>query len=450
MKNTNSVHHRKDRLGVALCGALAIGLLTAIPNLAEASDAKILHEFTLPPFSLEYFGYSAEELAAAQANGAVTNRPAIGSGLQQLNGNHYISVTDRGPTFDRSAPAGSKAFPLPQFNPMIVIFQTTNDQIVPSDYLPLLNDLNQPVTGLPNGPLDDAPGYLTVTAPISEAFLPNEDGLDIEDIHTLPGGGFILVEEYGPSVVIVNATGNVLKRYTPGTKTWPLANYSVSDTLPTVLKERRANRGLESIALSPDGRTAYAVMQSPLGSTAAGSPFRDSLLVRILRMDISDPLNLQVTGEFVHFLRPPTEYPAGNFARDLKVSAADWVSEDRILILERTDKLGAGGTNLGGAKLVLVDLTLATDVTGLPSAGLPLVLENVNTDLASLGITPATSLVVLDVNQELPTITDFKLEGLSIQNDNQVSMSNDNDFGIGDSPGRSSKVWEIRLNQSLR
>jgi hypothetical protein len=58
--------------------------------------------------------------------------------------------------------------------------------------------------------------------------------------------------------------------------------------------------------------------------------------------------------------------------------------------------------------------------------------------------------VVLDVNQELPAITDFKLEGLSILNNNQVSISNDNDFGIGDSPGRSSKLWQIRLSQPLR
>ena len=362
MKNPNSIRCRKHRLGVALCGVLVVGSLATVPmtSAQEGRPAKILHEYTLPPFSLEYFGYSPEELATAELNGAVTDRPAIGSGLQRLNGNHYISVTDRGPTYDRSSPSGSKAFPLPQFNPMIVSFQAVADQIVPTGYLPLLNNLNQPVTGLPNGPLDDAPGYLTVTAPV--AFPPNQDGLDIEDVHTLPGGGFILVEEYGPSVVIVSPTGHVLKRYTPGGKTWPNANYSVSDSLPPVLKARRANRGFESIALSPDGRTAYTVMQSPLGVTTAGSATRDSLLVRILRMDISDPLNMQVTGQFVYSMQPAGEYPRGNFPRDLKISAAVWVSEDRLLILERTDKLGTGGINLGGAKLILVDLTAATDV----------------------------------------------------------------------------------------
>ena len=58
--------------------------------------------------------------------------------------------------------------------------------------------------------------------------------------------------------------------------------------------------------------------------------------------------------------------------------------------------------------------------------------------------------MILDVNLELPSITDFKLEGLSILNANTVSISNDNDFGIGDAPGRSSKVWQIRLSTQLR
>jgi len=62
-----------------------------------------------------------------------------------------------------------------------------------------------------------------------------------------------------------------------------------------------------------------------------------------------------------------------------------------------------------------VNLTGATDVTDHPAAAaLPLVLEDVSTDLSALGIIPATSQLVLDVNLELPAITDFKLEGLTI------------------------------------
>src|SRR5687767_5691071 len=105
-----------------MAAGLALGLLVPLlpAQIESERPAAILHEYSLAPFSLEHFGYTPEQLAAAQANGLLTTQhPAIGSGLQQLHGNHYISITDRGPTFDRNSPAGSKAFPLPQFNPTI-------------------------------------------------------------------------------------------------------------------------------------------------------------------------------------------------------------------------------------------------------------------------------------------------------------------------------------------
>src|SRR5207253_1218359 len=163
----------------------------------------------------------------------------------------------------------------------------------------------------------------------------------IEDVHTLPGGGFILVEEYGPSVVIVSPSGNVLRRYTPVGKTLAGANYSVSDILPPIFKQRRANRGFEGLAVSRDGRTAYTMLQSPMGSTSVTSPYRNSRLIRVLRLDISDPLNLQVTGEFVLMMLPVTDFPAGNSQRDLKISAVAWVANDKLLIEEHTDVAAA-------------------------------------------------------------------------------------------------------------
>jgi hypothetical protein len=438
---------------------LALGVLAVVPEALAGRSAIILGEFTLPPYSMENFGFDPDDLATAAANGAVIDSPGIASGLQHLNGNHYLSVTDRGPNIDRTVAVGGdtfKAFPFPQFSPTIVVLKIVNGQIMPTDYLPIVNDLNENVTGLPNGPADDGPGYESTTTPTTDPLPFNHDGLDPEDIHTLPGGGFILVEEYSSSVVIVSDTGNVLRRYTPEGKTLaaaeytpgvitPAANYTVIDNLPGVLKQRRANRGFEGIAVSDDGRTAYTVMQSPMGATGVTSPYRDSSLVRILRMDISDPLDLQVTGQFVVYMSPVSTYPLGNAARDMKISATAWVSQDRLLFLERSDKPGSGG-----AKLILVDVRNATDVTGRADAGTPLVYENVATDLAALEITPATSQVVLDVNAELPAITDFKLEGLSILNANTVSISNDNDFGIGDVPGRSSKIWQILLSKPLR
>ena len=421
-----------------LASVLAAGSLI-VHSVSAAPPAKIIHEYSLPSFSLELFGYSPQELADAQANGlTATDRPAIGSGLQALNGNHYLSVTDRGPNADRAD--GNKAFPLPQFTPTIVLSKLVHDQIVPEAVLPIVNDLGEGVTGIPNGPADDSTPYLTIASAIPLPF--NPDGMDIEDVHTLPGGGFILVEEYGPSVVIVSPTGNVLRRYTPAGKTIPGANYAVSDTLPSVFKSRRSNRGFEGLAVSPDGRTAYTMVQSPMGSTSVGSPYRDSRVIRIIRMDISNPLNLQVTGMFVVQMLPVSDFPAGNSQRDLKISGAAWVAQDKLLVTE--------GGDAAPVKLVLVDLTAATDVKDFTSAAtVPLVLENVNTDLLALGITPAETTMVLDLGVEFPQITSRKLEGLSILNANELSISNDNDFGIGVDVNPS-KVYTIRLSEKLR
>lgn len=421
--------------------ALAIGSLAQI-SFAADRPTRLVHEYALPPFSLLNFGYSPAELADAMANGlASTDLPAIGSGVQRLNGNFYLSVTDRGPNGTRAD--GFKFFPLPQFTPTIVLFKANGDQISPEMMLPLVNDLGKGVTGIPNSASADTTPFLTSTSSVPLPF--NPDGMDIEDVHALPGGGFLLVEEYAPSVVIASADGHVLRRYTPAGKTLPGANYVVSDTLPAVFNQRRANRGFEGLAVSDDGLTAYIMTQSPMGSTSAGSPYRDSSLIRVLRLNISNPLALQISGEFLFKMLAATDFP-GNAARDLKISAAAWVSPERLLITEGTDSIGAGGH-----KVVLLDLTAATDVFGLADAStLPLVYEKVTTDFAALGITLGNSEVVADLINEVPEIIERKLEGMTILNANEIEISSDNDFGIGDVLGAQTKLYTVRLKKPIR
>ena len=73
---------------IATCAVLSALLATSTPTTAAAGRvAEILHEYTPPPFSLANFGYTAAELAAAQANGlTTTDHPAIGSGLHRVVG----------------------------------------------------------------------------------------------------------------------------------------------------------------------------------------------------------------------------------------------------------------------------------------------------------------------------------------------------------------------------
>lgn len=408
--------------------------------------AKLIQDSTLASFSLLDFGYSQAELDAAIVNGlAFTDLPAIGSGLQLIEGNHFLAVTDRGPNFDVPSPpalVAGKAFPLPQFTPTIVWFQAIAGEIVPSAILPIINDNGDGVTGIPNSATADSIPYADGSATTTIPF--NPDGMDIEDIHTLPGGGFILVEEYAPSVVIVGPDGHVLTRYIPAGKTLA-ANYTVKSTLPTVFAQRRGNRGFEGLAVSADGRTAYTMTQSPMGSTS-NPDYGTSQLIRVIRMDITDPLNLTVTGEFLFKMFPTSDFRAGNAQKDLKISAAAWVSPDRLLITEGSDNLSARGH-----KLVLVDMTRATDVLNRADAStVPLVYEKVTTDFSALGITPASTRVVADLFHDLPETTEGKLEGMTILNDNEIVISTDNDFGVGDVPGATTHVYTILLGAPLR
>ena len=442
----------KLKTTTALTTAVAlVGFTLTHTALAEGGrPAKVLHNYTLVPASMEALGYSAAEIAEAHDRGLTfTDLPSIGSGLERLHGNHYLGVTDRGASYTVTVTAGTppvsitkRIFPLPQFTPTIVLYRASHDELTLEAALPLVGSSGTGVTGIPNSKTEDSVPFLDLDSPQ----LPyNPSGMDIEDVHTLRGGGFILVEEYSPSVVIADENGVVVRRYTPVSKTLPGADYPVSNTLPDVLKNRRGNRGFESMAVSDDGRTAYTVTQSPLGSTAVGSPYRDSRVVRVFRMDVRDPLNLQVTGQFPVLLSPASDYPAGNFQRDLKVSAATWVARDMLLLLELND-----AADIGGMRLVLVDLRHASNVHGLPVAD-TLDLEDVDKGPAFLGFTPATSTIVYQQFQTdaIRLLPSGKLEGLSILNENEVAISNDNDFGIGDVPGAPSTLTLLRLSERL-
>src|SRR5689334_16918063 len=226
---------------LAVAGAMAVTLPSS--PAADGRATAVLAEHVLAPLNLSAFGPTEAAVATAQANGlAVVDRPAIGSGLQRLAGNHFLSISDRGPTFTRTTPTPGRVFPLPNYTPSLVFFQVFDGQIIPQAHIPLIvDDSGTHATGVSNSANDDSVPFASPTATTQLPFNPN--GLDIEDVHTLPEGNFILVDEYSPSIVVVSETGKVLKRYTPQGKTLAGAAYPVSDSLPAILAQRRSNRG---------------------------------------------------------------------------------------------------------------------------------------------------------------------------------------------------------------
>ena len=84
----------------------------------------------------------------------------------------------------------------------------------------------------------------------------------------LADGTFWIGDENGPSIAHFSADGRMIVRHVPqGTEgEFAGANYDVKGTLPAILAKRAINRGIESMAVSPDERFLYFIMQNPLAN----------------------------------------------------------------------------------------------------------------------------------------------------------------------------------------
>ncbi|GAA6755737.1 esterase-like activity of phytase family protein [Thermus thalpophilus] len=390
--------------------------------------------YTLPPTPIQTLNphLSPEEVEAASRKGwPVTDRPAIGSGLFYLGGGRFLGVTDRGPNGDCP---GGKSFPLPRYSPTLVFFCLEGQEIRLERGSPLRNPKGGPITGLPNLPGEDVPfvdRHCQVRLPL------DPDGVDVEDVALTPSGGFWMVEENSPSLLYADSSGRVVVRYTPrGVR--PAASYPVRDILPAILRQRRANRGLENLALSEDGATAWLILQSPIGPTADPA-FDQSLVARAVRLDVSDPLRAKVTGLYLIPFSDPKEYPKPNRPRDMKYSAAAFVKDQTILLLERAE---------GGARVFLVDFTQATNLLERPDGESP-ELDRAGIDYAALGIRLPERRLLLETWRLGGFDTD-KLEGIALLEDGQtLALVNDNDFAITGNEGPS-RLWLVRLGTKLR
>ncbi|MBO1081363.1 esterase-like activity of phytase family protein [Roseomonas haemaphysalidis] len=285
-----------------------------------------------------------------------------------------------------------------------------------------LTGLTNPLPGRTEQPLDGTGARL--------AFDPS--AIDAEGLVRLPDGSAWIGEENGPSLVHVGADGRVLRRVVPSGGTageLAGADYPVVEGLPAILAKRQSNRGIESLAGTPDGETLYAIVQNPLANPDAAA-YRAARNSRVLRYE---PGSNRVTGEWVYPLEAPQSFRLDPSDRqtDPRISEAAWLGPDRLLVLERTEKT---------TKLFEVRLGEATDISGSrwDDAATRPTLEQSN-DLAGTGIVPLHKRLVLDSadHPELPV----KLEGIALLPDGTLMLINDDDFGIS---GERTKIVLVR------
>ncbi len=168
-------------------------------------------------------------------------------------------------------------------------------------------------------------------------------------------GNFLVSDEYGPSVREFDRNGNLLRTFNtpanlvPRNATTTVANYA-GDTGNSAGK--RTNRGFEGLAISPDGKYAYAMLQSAMLDEGGSS----GSVNRIVKFDVT-------TGEAV-----------GQYAYQMKrnnqgqgISSLVAINDHEFYVLERNNRgVGVGAEFATADKEVYkINLTGATDVSNI-------------------------------------------------------------------------------------
>jgi hypothetical protein len=259
---------------------------------------------------------------------------------------------------------------------------------------------------------------------------------DPEGFVVLPrSGNFVVSDEYGPSLYEFDRSGKLVRTFETPPNLVPKVgndvNYAATPAgQPALTKGREPNRGLEGLAVSPDGKYLYAMLQNGRiedGWTANGR----GQYTRIVKYDVD-------TGKPV----AQYAYKLESSGQGRGISAIVALGNDRFLVLERNNRgIGVGATLAGADKNVFeIDLAGAQDVT---SVDLP----------ASGNVTGAVNKIVKVMDLDANTLAALggkspeKWEGLAIgpqlaQDLYLVLAGSDNDYSVTQSgSGDQYDVW---------
>lgn len=265
-----------------------------------------------------------------------------------------------------------------------------------------------------------------------------ENRFDPEGIRVSPHGTFYISDEYGPYILEFNRQGHLIRRL-PLPPKFAIANPSADPNAELLgnAAGRQANRGMEGLAISPDGSTLFGIMQNALiqdHGLNPGTTDRVGLNNRILKID----LTTGETHEYVYVLEA--------INRGQGVCEILAINDHEFLVVERDNRSNLQSPPQAPTrkKIYKIDLTDATDVSGinsLPAAALP------------VGIVPVTKTLFIDLLAPefnlIPTIAE-KIEGLAWGPDLEdgrhvLYVFSDNDLN----PGLASQIYSFAIDQEL-
>jgi len=382
---------KKDQSGIAEIN---------YPAMAEASDPALL--FTAAGGVKVYNGGFGSAVAVDP------NDPEV-----------FYMLTDRGSNVAGQI-TNSIIIGKPDFCPQIGKFRLKDGKLVLEQVIELKNQAGAKLNGLPNPAGMGASGETAYD--LNGALLaPSADGIDSEGIVRASDGSFWISDEYGPHIAHFDATGKTIERINPfGTGTG-------GRKLPAVFANRRANRGMEGLTITPDGKTLVGMMQSPMYNPSKTAT-ANSVVLRILTYDIATG----ATKQYAYLMDNITLTGVSDIVA---------LSATTFLTLER-DGLFAGNATAPAAfkRIFKIDVTGATDIsdaangaTGKLYGGKTVEELNNLAGLQGAGVVPVSKTLYLDLLKDLPSVYPHdKAEGLAILPSGVLVISNDDDFGVVD------------------
>ena len=158
---------------------------------------------------------------------------------------------------------------------------------------------------------------------------------DVESIQPLPDGTIMIGDEFGPYLLHFDAQGRLLRvietRMEGEVLRTPDHHANLIPANPTAGVPHRVRRsgGYEGMALTPDGRTIWALMEQPLFAPNSNQP--EGAFLRLLEFDVA---RMDWTGRTLRYRLEPGATAIGDF---------NFIDERRALVIERDNGEGDAG-----------------------------------------------------------------------------------------------------------
>jgi hypothetical protein len=413
--------------------AALLGLCHCVEARGGACDASVLtsDDPLLTWRSVTYPGGAPADFTVGIGSGASRN-PADPADV-------VYTIADRGPNFtckeaveiigtpsNQICPSAdddkTRVYPTPDYSPSIYRLELDREQgrFNVKDVISLKTASGKSVSGRLNKQTVARTDHAIDLA--GKPLAPDVNAVDAEALAKLSDGSFWVSEEMAPSLLHIGPDGRILKRLVPAdaSQDYQAADTKIVASLPAILSKRKANRGIEALAVSPDERFLYFMMQSPLANPDEDT-YKQSKAVRLIKFDLEAE---KPVGEYVYELDDPALFDAKK-QNDVRISELVSLGNDRLLVLERTDErarlyevaVDALPTNILDTKWDRPDNAPTLEAPGA---------------LDARGIKSLTKTERLDSKdcKDAPT----KIEGVTLLGDGSLLLINDNDFGIRKDP----------------